>query len=130
MSPGGLAVTENTMKEPRDLHLDILSDYFYQDIVRGDNHPEPATVHAYIETVLDQHYHLGHQDKYCKCIDDDLELAHAPDPVREAIHASMDSYLERLSTRRGEAKDVDSTDEVFEEVGSADECLTSTSRSN
>ncbi|KAK9486096.1 hypothetical protein V1527DRAFT_451457 [Lipomyces starkeyi] len=91
------------------------------DIVHGDNHPEPATVHAYIETVLDQHYHPGHQYKYSKCIDDDLELAHAPDLVREAIHASMDSYLERLSTGRGEAEDVDSADEVFEDVGSADD---------
>ncbi|KAK9247267.1 hypothetical protein V1506DRAFT_512704 [Lipomyces tetrasporus] len=111
------------VKEACDLHLDILSDYFYQDLVHRDNHPERAAVHAYIETVLDQQYHPGRQDKYSKCIDDYLELADAPDLVRgarEAIHASMDSYLEQLYTRRAEVEEVDSTDEVCVEVDSTD----------
>ncbi|KAJ8098152.1 hypothetical protein POJ06DRAFT_296709 [Lipomyces tetrasporus] len=79
------------VKEACDLHLDILSDYFYQDLVRGDNHPEPATVHAYIET------------------------------ARETIHTSMDIYLDVLSSRRAEADEVDSMDKVFQDVGSTDE---------
>ncbi|KAK9244545.1 hypothetical protein V1506DRAFT_313784 [Lipomyces tetrasporus] len=113
-------------KEVCDLHLDILSDYFYQDLVRGDSHPRPADVHSYIEKVLDQHCHPGHQDKYSKCIDDYLELTHASDLVREAreaIHACMDSYLEQLSARRAgaEADEVDCTDEVFQDVDSTDE---------
>ncbi|KAJ8101005.1 hypothetical protein POJ06DRAFT_274773 [Lipomyces tetrasporus] len=81
-------------------------------------------LYAYIETVLDQRYHPGHQDKYSKYIDDYLVLAHAPGLVREAreaIYDSMDSYLEQLSTRRAEAEEVDSTDEVFEDVGSTDD---------
>ncbi|KAK9429821.1 hypothetical protein V1505DRAFT_373095 [Lipomyces doorenjongii] len=109
---------KHTVKEACDLHLDILSDYFYQDLVRGDSHPQPAAVHAYIEKVLDQHYHPGHQDKYSKCIEGYLELAHAFDLVseaREAIHASMDSYLEQISTRRAEAEEADSADEVVKE---------------
>ncbi|KAK9482107.1 hypothetical protein V1527DRAFT_486012 [Lipomyces starkeyi] len=92
------------------------------DLLNGDDHPDPATVHAYIETVLDQHYHTGHQD-YSKDIDHYLqllanrELGHAPGLDREArgaIHAAMARYLEQLLTRRVEAAEVDSTDEVFE----------------
>ncbi|KAK9373966.1 uncharacterized protein V1513DRAFT_485645 [Lipomyces chichibuensis] len=115
---------KHTVKEACDLQLDILSDYFYQDLVRGDSHPRPAAVHAYIETVLDQNYHPGHQDKYSKCIDDYLELAHASGPhasglvreAKEAIHASMDSYLEeQLYTHRAVAEEADSADEVVME---------------
>ncbi|KAK9342669.1 hypothetical protein V1522DRAFT_454634 [Lipomyces starkeyi] len=102
------------MKEARDLHLEILSHSFYHD----DDHPDdPATVHAYIETFLDENYYRGHQDKLLQLI------AHAPGPVteaREAMHASIDRYLEHRPTRRAKAEEVDSTDEV----------LTSTSRSN
>ncbi|KAK9323307.1 hypothetical protein V1517DRAFT_337990 [Lipomyces orientalis] len=116
---------KQTVKEACDLHLDILSDYFYHDLVVGDIHPQPAAVHAYVEKVLDQHYHPGHQDKYSKCIDDYLELAHAPglDQAREAIHACMDSYLEQLSTPTSgaEADEVDYTDDVFQDLDSTDE---------
>ncbi|KAK9260732.1 hypothetical protein V1519DRAFT_447740, partial [Lipomyces tetrasporus] len=115
------------VKEACDLNLDILCDYFYQDLVDGDNHPEPAAVHAHIDTVLKQKYYPGHKDEYSERIDEYLKVAHASVLDREAIdaiHAGMDSYLEwmasmdiyleQLSTRRAEAEDVDSADEVLD----------------
>ncbi|KAK9376997.1 uncharacterized protein V1513DRAFT_422881 [Lipomyces chichibuensis] len=57
------------VKEARDLHLEILSDYIYQDVVDGHEHPDASAVHAYIETVRDQHCHPGHQDKYSKLLE-------------------------------------------------------------
>ncbi|KAK9324278.1 hypothetical protein V1517DRAFT_337094 [Lipomyces orientalis] len=109
----------------KDFNSRILSDYFYQDLVRGDiNHPEPTAVHAYIDTVLKQKYYPGHEDEYSERIDEYIKVAHASVLDREAIDAihagmdrylewmaSMDTYLEQLSTRRAEAEEVDCTDE-------------------
>ncbi|KAK9483519.1 hypothetical protein V1527DRAFT_491754 [Lipomyces starkeyi] len=109
-----------TMNEAGSLYLDILSDYLYQDLAHAGNDPEPATIHAYIETILD-HYHPGQEDKYSKCIDEYLERVNTPVQmrgVREAINTSLNSYLELLSARRAETEEVDSTDEVFGEVES------------
>ncbi|KAK9333324.1 hypothetical protein V1520DRAFT_379007 [Lipomyces starkeyi] len=81
---------KQAMKEAGDLYLDILSDYFYQDLAHAGNDAEPAIIHAYIETIH-EHYHPGQEDKYSKCTDDYLEA---------------------------EAEEVDSTDDVFGDVDS------------
>lgn len=113
---------KHPIKETVDLHLDILSDSFYCDLVDGDDHPDSAAIHEYIETVLDQHYHRGHQD-YSERINRYLELTanqeleNAPGLVRGAMHAAMDRYLEQVSTLAVQIDDVDSTNEVFD-IGS------------
>ncbi|KAI9734870.1 MAG: glutamate synthase [NADH] [Cirrosporium novae-zelandiae] len=118
---------KHTMREAIDLHLDMLSDSFYHDLVDGDDHPDYEAVHSHIETILDQHYHRGHLD-YSDRIDEylrvtaDRELANAPGLVREAMHAAMDRYLEQMPTLGSQIEELDSinidgadtTTEVFD----------------
>ena len=104
-------------KEAGDLQLDILSDMFYRDLVDGDDSPEPAALHEYINTSLDEHYHRGHQD-YSPYIDNYLtleanrELRDEPGLLREAVHAAMDRYLDQRSTLKIEPDEI--PDEVFD----------------
>lgn len=110
---------KHPVKETFNIHLDVLSDSFYHDLVDGEDHPDSVAVHEYIETVLDQHYHRGHQD-YSERIDQYLELTanqeleNTPGLVREAMHAAMDRYLEQVPTLPVQIDDIDSTDEVFD----------------
>ena len=110
---------QHPVAEAVDLHLGILSDSFYSDLVDGDDHPDPVTVHEYIETILDRHYHRGHQD-YSERINQYLELTASrelkndPGLVREAMHDAMDHYLERVSTLTANTEDVNSIDHVFD----------------
>jgi NAD(P)H-dependent glutamate synthase small subunit len=115
-------------KEALDLQLDILSDAFYHDLCDADDHDMilPEAVHGYIDTVLDAHYHRGH-DVYSERIEKYLELAanrelaHEPGLVREAMHAAMDRYLDDAPhpapSQDAEIDAVDSSEEVFD-IGS------------
>src|SRR5205085_4546771 len=102
------------------LQLDILSDKFYHDLVDVDDSPEPAALHEYIDTRLDEHYHRGHLD-YSPHIDEYLrleankDLRNEPGLVTEAIHAAMDRYLEQRSYLQIDP------DEIPEEVFDIDE---------
>jgi NAD(P)H-dependent glutamate synthase small subunit len=104
-------------KEAGDLQLDILSDIFYHDLVDGDDSPEPAALHEYINTRLDEHYHRGNLD-YSPYIDEYLkleankELENEPGLVRESIHAAMDRYLEQRSCLQIGPDEI--PDEVFD----------------
>ncbi|KAI9846186.1 MAG: glutamate synthase [NADH] [Sclerophora amabilis] len=110
---------KHTAKEDGNRHLDILSDAFYRDLVDGDDHPDPVAAHEYVDTVLDQHYHRGHEDhserinRYLELLSN-RELVGAPGLVREAMHTAMDHYLEQGSVLSAEIDDVESTSEIFD----------------
>jgi len=93
---------KNVVKDTNDLYLDVLSDVFFRDLVDGDDEPDAAAVHEYIDTVLDRHYHRGDHahsekiDEYLQLLADE-ELANEPGLVTEAMHSAMDRYLENRS---------------------------------
>jgi len=90
---------QHMKEEIGQLHLDVLSDRFYHDLVDDTDDPSDA-LHQMIDTVLDDHYHRGHNDDYSDRINmylkvlADRELETHPGLVREALHQSMDRYLE------------------------------------
>lgn len=108
---------KHVVKEAEQLHLDILSDSFYRDLVDGDDCPEYDGIHHYIDSVLEQHYHRGHQD-YSERIDKYLtvlanrELERDPGLVRESIHNAMDRFLDYRSVLAVSLEDVDLSNEL------------------
>ena len=102
--------------EAPQLHLDILNDSFYRDLVDGSDRPTADAVHQYMDSVIDQHYHRGHHD-YSARIDQyleglaDTELRNDPGLVRETMHAAMDRFLDYPPVLTFGVEDVDLSNE-------------------
>ncbi|OXV10440.1 hypothetical protein Egran_01817 [Elaphomyces granulatus] len=82
-----------------DILFDELSDVLYADVGHDETVVNPETVHEYVDTILDQHYHRGGHDVYSRLIDEiltttaDRELQNAPEDFRVELHRAMDRYL-------------------------------------
>ena len=93
-------------REAGDLHLDILTDRFYRDLLdQADDSSAPIgpeKLHGYVDVVLDAHYHQGH-DTYSAKIDTYLrllaerELDNSQLLFREAMHSAVDHYASGLA---------------------------------
>ena len=106
-------------KEAAELHIDLLSDAFYRDLIDGDDRPNHERVHQYVDTVLNQHYHRGH-DEYSPYIDQYLtmvaneELGNDREFVRGAMHTAMDRYLRNIKISTHLNEDHDRIEQLFD----------------
>jgi hypothetical protein len=89
-----------TKSEPVNLDLEVLADYFYRDVLDypDDAPPDSAKLHTHVDTVLDEHFHNGHEehssviDAYLtKCAERELDAS--PAGFRDALHSSIDAYM-------------------------------------